>query len=103
MPTFVYAAEAGDRDIRFDLEGNLHIRITSTAATTGIKYRTIGWIVTTQPMCKDYDGTYDCRPTEIKHVLFYNSATEELTDPNPPVPGEPVTSHWIFDKETVET
>lgn len=104
LPVSVYADQdqPGDRRINFDARGNLIIQIVSTAATSGIKYRTIGWVIHTEPMCKNYSGVYDCRPTETVHVEFLNeNSGDHQMIPNPPIPGEPVKSIWTFPSDTV--
>ncbi|WP_028545661.1 hypothetical protein [Paenibacillus taiwanensis] len=99
FPPTVDSAQIGN-EIVFDDVGNLNVVITSTAATTGIRYRTVGWIVATKPMCKSYSGSHDCRPKQSDYVQFNKPSEKDITiDKEDPY----VTTTWFFSKETVET
>lgn len=84
--------------IAFDEDGGLIVRVTSTAATSGIRYRTVGWMVTAEPTCRDGD----CRPKDFPYVEFENARDAVVsTDPPTPVPGQPITTTWYFNPDVV--
>ncbi|WMT42067.1 hypothetical protein RE628_06415 [Paenibacillus sp. D2_2] len=78
--------------------GALKFSITSTAASSSIRYKTIGWTVRTDEVCtwkgKNKD---DCKPTASgKFVTFEGTKDVKQTgqDPNPSIPGKPVTTFF---------
>jgi hypothetical protein len=98
MLNFTARAAPPGSDIYFDKNGGLVVEVTSTAATSGIRYRTVGWMVTAEPTCRDGD----CRPKNFPHVEFENARDAVMsTDPPTPVPGQHVKTTWYFNPDVV--
>ena len=78
--------------------GALNFQITSTAASSSIRYKTIGWTIRTDEVCTwKGKNKEDCRPTASgKFVTFEGTKDVKQTgqNPNPPTPGKPVTTFF---------
>jgi hypothetical protein len=85
-----------------DVTGDLSIIITSTAATSGIKLKTIGWQVRNVPSCDA--GKNHCDPRSSNTITFIDAEAEQTSQmPDPPIAGQPLTTYFQFSKNTVES
>ncbi|MBP1903389.1 hypothetical protein J2Z32_000001, partial [Paenibacillus turicensis] len=85
--------------------GDLKISVESHSATSGIRFRTVGWMVTTNKSCYvDKKGIDQCYPKDQNNVIIdYNTVKKKVyTDPPNPQPGENFWSIFIIDNKDVK-
>lgn len=77
------------------IDSNIKFQTTETAASTSIRYKTIGWTITKEPAY----GT----PTQIDHAKMVGEQVEQVgQDPPDPQPGEIVKTRFEIKKNWVE-
>lgn len=74
-------------------QGKITFYITSTAASSGIKYRTIGWTVRRDNVCYTNSTGKHCDPTG-EGAAAIEGLEQVSQDPDPPIPGQPVTTFF---------
>ncbi len=71
IPTSVFA---GPPDVRTE-NGTIKFKITSTAATSSIKYRTVGWTVRRDQLCSNTTPKQCGDPRSGQHASFFGPAS----------------------------
>lgn len=75
--------------------GSIKFKITSTAATSPIRFRTVGWTVRRDQICTNTSSKQCGDPRSGKHASFIDNQVQQIDQfPNPPVPGEPLTTFY---------
>ncbi|WFB59585.1 DUF5704 domain-containing protein [Paenibacillus sp. BR1-192] len=98
MPQKLFAA-APEINIK---EGAIQFEITSTAATTSIRYKTVGWVVTREQACSSTVPKHCSDPRELPHALFLDQEVKQKGQyPDPPIPGQPLTSFYEVPEDIV--
>ncbi|UQZ86416.1 hypothetical protein SK3146_05709 [Paenibacillus konkukensis] len=83
-------------------DGAIQFEITSTAATTSIRYKTVGWVVTREQVCSAAVPKQCSDPRDRPHALFLNQEVRQKGQyPDPPIPGQPLTSYYEVPEEIV--
>ncbi|MFC4600310.1 DUF5704 domain-containing protein [Cohnella hongkongensis] len=83
-------------------DGAIQFEITSTAATTSIRYKTVGWVVTREQVCSVTTPKQCSDPRDQPHALFLNQEVRQKGQyPDPPIPGQPLTSYYEVPEEIV--
>lgn len=89
LPTF-----AATPDVRTE-NGAITFKITSTAATSSIRYRTVGWTVRRDQLCTNTSSKQCGDPRSGSHASFLDQQVRQVgQEPNPPIPGEPLTTFY---------
>jgi hypothetical protein len=87
-------AFAATPDVRTE-NGAISFKITSTAATSSIRYRTVGWTIRRDQLCTNTTPKQCGDPRNGSHASFVNQQVQQVgQEPNPPIPGEPVTAYY---------
>ncbi|WP_246608678.1 DUF5704 domain-containing protein [Paenibacillus agaridevorans] len=83
-------------------DGMIQFEITSTAASTSIRYRTVGWIVAREQVCTATLPKQCSDPRSKPHALFLNEEVQQTgLYPDPPIPGQPLTSYYEIPEAVV--
>ncbi|CAM3282381.1 MULTISPECIES: DUF5704 domain-containing protein [Paenibacillus] len=83
-------------------DGAIQFEITSTAASTSIRYKTVGWVVTREQVCSATAPKQCSDPRNRPHALFLNQEVRQKGQyPDPPIPGQPLTSYYEVPEEIV--
>ncbi|MCU6711498.1 DUF5704 domain-containing protein [Paenibacillus sp. J5C_2022] len=83
-------------------DGMIQFEITSTAASTSIRYRTVGWVVTRDQVCTATLPKQCSDPRSKPHALFLDQEVQHTGQhPNPPIPGQPLTSYYEISEDVV--
>ncbi|EHB63185.1 MULTISPECIES: DUF5704 domain-containing protein [Paenibacillus] len=102
MPFFVVQQAAAAPPQVIIRDGKIQFEITSTAASTSIRYRTVGWVVTREQVCSTTSPKQCADPRSRPHALFMNQEVRQIGQhPDPPVPGQPLTSYYEIPEEIV--
>lgn len=102
MPFFVVQQAAAALPQVIIRDGKIQFEITSTAASTSIRYRTVGWVVTREQVCSTTSPKQCADPRSRPHALFMNQEVRQIGQhPDPPVPGQPLTSYYEIPEEIV--
>ncbi|MEB3103302.1 DUF5704 domain-containing protein [Ferviditalea candida] len=81
-------------------EGKIKFDVTSTAATSGIKYKTIGWTIRRDDICYNNSSGKHCDPTGEGSAPI-DGLTQIDQYPDPPIPGQPLTTSFEIPEATV--
>ena len=101
LSCFPFLTNAATPAVRVD-EGKIKFEITSTAATSSIRYRTVGWTVRRDQLCTNISSKQCGDPRNGSHASFVNQQVRQVAqNPNPPVPGEPVTTYYEVSEDLV--
>ncbi|MCY9667572.1 DUF5704 domain-containing protein [Paenibacillus alginolyticus] len=101
LSCFPFLTNAATPAVRVD-EGKIKFEITSTAATSSIRYRTVGWTVRRDQLCTNTSSKQCGDPRNGSHASFVNQQVRQVAqNPNPPVPGEPVTTYYEVSEDLV--
>ncbi|CAM3660632.1 MULTISPECIES: DUF5704 domain-containing protein [Paenibacillus] len=91
---FPFTAKAEIPKVRTEA-GKISFEITSTAATSSIKYRTVGWTVRRDQLCSNTTPKQCGDPRSGQHASFLDQQVRQVgQEPNPPIPGQPVTTYY---------
>ena len=91
---FPFLANAATPIVRVE-DGKISFVITSTAATSSIKYRTVGWTVRRDQLCTNTTPKQCGNPKSGQHASFLDQQVRQVDQyPNPPIPGQPVTTYY---------
>ncbi|WP_249529648.1 DUF5704 domain-containing protein [Paenibacillus brevis] len=84
-------------------DGIVQFKITSTAASTSIRYRTVGWVVSREQFCSQTaSGKLCADPRTKQHAIFSNDEIVQTgQNPNPPIPGQPLTGFYEVTESVV--
>lgn len=83
-------------------DGAIQFEITSTAASTSIRYKTVGWVVTREQVCSATFPKVCSDPRDRPHALFLNEEVMQKGQyPDPPVPGQPLTGYYEVSESVV--
>ncbi|APB72528.1 hypothetical protein PPYC1_20070 [Paenibacillus polymyxa] len=97
----IQPAEAASPEINIK-NGAIQFEITSTAATTSIRYRTVGWVVTREQVCSTTSPKQCSDPRSKPHALFLDQEVKQIGQyPDPAVPGQPLTSFYEVPEDVV--
>lgn len=96
MPLIMVSKVEAAPPIMFVEAGMIKFEITSTAASTSIRYRTVGWVVSREQMCSQTGSGKQCSdPRSKPHAIFSdNEIIHTGQNPNPPIPGQPLTGYY---------
>lgn len=98
IPSSVYASPP---KIRTE-EGKINFEITTTAASSSIRYKTVGWTVRRDQVCSNTSPKQCSDPRSGKHASFLNEEVRQTgQDPDPLVPGQPLTTFFEISEELV--
>ncbi len=77
-------------------DGIVQLKITSTAASTSIRYKTVGWVVSREQLCSQIASGKQCAdPRSRPHAIFSDDEIVQTgQSPNPPIPGQPLTGFY---------
>ncbi|WP_230632826.1 DUF5704 domain-containing protein [Paenibacillus athensensis] len=101
LSCFPFLTNAATPAVRVD-EGKIKFEITSTAATSSIRYRTVGWTVRRDQLCTNTSSKQCSDPRNGSHASFVNQQVRQVAqNPNPPIPGEPVTTYYEVSEDLV--
>ncbi|WP_238392701.1 DUF5704 domain-containing protein [Paenibacillus antri] len=92
LDVFSFIAHAEVPAVRIK-EGKIKFDVTSTAATSGIRYKTTGWTIRRDSVCMVNSSGKHCDPTGSGSAVI-EGLTQIDQYPNPPVPGEPLTTSF---------
>lgn len=82
--------------------GKIRFEITSTAATSSIRYRTVGWTVRRDQLCTNTTPKQCGDPRNGQHASFLDQQVRQVgQDPNPPIPGAPLTTFYEISEALV--
>ena len=94
LSVFPFVANAATPKVRTEA-GKISFEITSTAATSSIRYRTVGWTVRRDQLCTNTSPKQCGNPKSGQHASFLNQQVQQVGQyPNPPIPGQPVTTFY---------
>jgi hypothetical protein len=84
-------------------DGIVQFKITSTAASTSIRYQTVGWAVSREQLCSQTASGKQCSdPRNKLHAIFSNDEIVQTgLNPNPPIPGQPLTAFYEVPESVV--
>lgn len=83
-------------------EGKIKFEITSTAATSSIRYKTVGWTLRRDQLCTNTSSKQCSDPRNGSHASFVNQQVHQVAQyPNPPIPGDPLTSYYEVSEDLV--
>lgn len=102
LPFFPLPEARAASPIIWSEDGKIRFEITSTAASTSIRYRTVGWVVRRDQVCQNTFPKQCGDPRNGDHALFLNQEVRQISQfPDPPIPGQPLTSHYEIAEEVV--
>ncbi|WP_231571730.1 hypothetical protein, partial [Gordoniibacillus kamchatkensis] len=82
---FPFTAKAEIPKVRTEA-GKISFEITSTAATSSIKYRTVGWTVRRDQLCSNTTPKQCGDPRSGQHASFLDQQVRQVgQEPNPPI------------------
>lgn len=91
---FPFVANAAPPKVRTEA-GKISFEITSTAATSSIRYRTVGWTIRRDQLCTNTSPKQCGNPKNGQHASFLNQQVQQVGQyPNPPIPGQPLTTFY---------
>ena len=98
---FPILVSASAPDVKTEF-GSIKFKITSTAATSSIRYRTVGWTVGRDQLCTSTSPKQCGDPRSGKHASFLDQQVRQIDQyPSPPIPGEPITTFYEVSEDLV--
>ncbi len=91
---FPFTAKAETPKVRTEA-GKISFEITSTAASSSIRYKTVGWTIRRDQLCTNTTPKQCGNPKSGQHASFLDQQVQQVgQEPNPPIPGKPLTTYY---------